>query len=141
MNPLRLLIAVSVVLALVLVAGCGTAGKAIPASETVVELVNEQAGLDLDLGEAVALVLPPTTGGPWRLASGTPRAVALSRFQPVRLQPGDGLAEGSWWVGTIGAREGSDRLVFTTAPVGEEPESGQFRVVNAIVERSLRERR
>jgi hypothetical protein len=136
MNPLRILIASSVAL----VAACGTAGKAIPASETVVELVNEQAGLDLDLGEAVALVLPPSTGGPWRLASDTPRAVALSRFQPVRVQPGDGLAEGSWWVGAIGARSGTDRLVFTTVPVGGEPESGQFRVVNAIVERSLRER-
>lgn len=137
MNPLHVLCLASPV---ALVTACGTPGTAIPARETVVELTNEQAGLDLDLGETVALVLPPSTGGPWRLASGTPRAVGLSRIQPLRVQPGDGLAEGSWWVGAIGAKDGTDRLVFTTVPAGGEPESGQFRVVNAIVERSLRER-
>lgn len=121
-------------------ASCGAPGKAIPADETVVELTAETAALELDLGEPVSLVLPPSTGGPWRLASGRPRSVALSRLQPVKVQPGDGLAEGSWWVGVLGASVGSDRLVFTTAPVGDEPESGQFRVVNAIVDRSLRER-
>ena len=121
-------------------AGCGASGKAIPANETVVQLVAEQAGLELDLGEPVALVLPPSTGGPWRLASGRPTAVALSRLQPVSIRPGDDIPEGSWWVGAIGARSGADRLVFTTAPEGEEAERGQFRVVNAIVERSLRER-
>ena len=120
--------------------GCGTPGKAIPANETVVQLVAEQAGLELDLGEPVSLVLPPSTGGPWRLASGRPNSIGVSRLQPVRVQPGDEIPEGSWWVGVIGGRPGSDRLVFTTAPEGEEPESGQFRVVNVIVERSLRER-
>ena len=121
-------------------AACGAPGTAIPANETTVELVNETAALELDLGEPVALVLPPSTGGPWRLASDTPTAVALSRLQPVRLQPGDTFAEGSWWVGAIGARTGIDRLVFTTVPAGQEPETGQFRVVNAMVQRSLRER-
>lgn len=136
MSPVR----IAIVLASLALAACGTPGKAIPANETTVELVNETAALELDLGEPVAVVLPPSTGGPWRLASGTPTAVALSRLQPVQLQPGDTFAEGSWWVGVIGARNGVDRLVFTTVPVGQEPESGQFRVVNAMVQRSLRER-
>jgi hypothetical protein len=121
-------------------AACGTPGKPIPANETVVQLVAEQAGLELDLGEPVSLVLPPSTGGPWRLASGRPNSIGISRLQPVKIQPGDDLPDGSWWVGVIGGRNGSDRLVFTTVPEGEDPESGQYRVVNVIVERSLRER-
>lgn len=131
---------VSLLVASLALAACSTPGKAIPADETVVQLVAEQAALELDLGEPVSLVLPPSTGGPWRLASGRPNAVGISRLQPVKIQPGDDLPEGSWWVGVIGGRNGSDRLVFTTVPEGEDPESGQFRVVNVIVERSLRER-
>lgn len=136
MSPFR----VAFLLSSLSLAACGAPGKPIPANETTVELVNETAALELDLGEPVALVFPPSTGGPWRLASDTPTAVALSRLQPVRLQPGDTFAEGSWWVGVIGARDGVDRLVFTTVPAGQEPESGQSRVVNAMVQRSLRER-
>lgn len=130
---------IAIVSCLVL-AGCGASGRAIPANETVVQLGAEQAALELDIGEPVALVLPPSTGGRWRLASGRPNAVALSRLQPVKVQPGDDIPDGSWWVGAIGVKDGTDRLVFTTVPEGDEPESGQFRIVNALVERSLRER-
>jgi len=133
-----------VLAALLPLVGCDASPKVIPANETIVELSKPETALELDLGESVVLVLPPPRTGPWRLESGTPNAVALSRFQPVRDLPGDGLPDGSWWVAVIGARLGTDRLVLTTEALSSPDRinafnPGQRRVVNVMVVRALRE--